>query len=65
MPSLRLVFSRKEGIKPYYIFNNTQLEEIIAMRPKTVGELMQVKGFAEIKCQKYGNDIIEILNRFC
>ncbi len=61
----RLNTSRKEGIKPYYIFNNTQLEEIIAMRPKTVGELMQVKGFAEIKCQKYGNDIIEILNRFC
>lgn len=61
----RLYTSRKEGIKPYYIFNNTQLEEIIAVRPKSVEDLMQVKGFAAVKCRKYGNEIIEIVNRFC
>lgn len=60
----RLNTSRKEGIKPYYIFNNAQMEEIIQLNPATVKELMQIKGFAEVKCQKYGNDIIEILNRF-
>lgn len=60
----RLEKSRNEGIKPYYIFNNPQMEEIIQLNPKTIEELMQINGFAEVKCQKYGNDILEILNRF-
>lgn len=60
----RLNTSRKEGIKPYYIFNNAQMEEMIELHPKTIEELMQINGFAEVKCKKYGNDILEILNRF-
>jgi len=60
----RLLKSREEGIKPYYICNNDQLEQIIALMPATHGELMQVKGFAEIKCNKYGDAIINIVKKF-
>lgn len=60
----RLITSRKEGIKPYYIYNNAQLEEIISLMPETYAELMKIKGFAEIKCQKYGEEIINIVKKF-
>jgi len=60
----RLMKSREEGIKPYYIYNNAQLEQIIAFIPETFGELIQVKGFAEVKCNKYGRDIINIVQKY-
>ncbi|MGR6835991.1 HRDC domain-containing protein [Syntrophomonas erecta] len=49
---------------PYYIYTNAQLEEIIALMPETCQELMQIKGFGEKKCSKYGDAIINIVNKF-
>lgn len=60
----RLLKSREEGIKPYYIYNNNQLEQIITLMPETFGELIQIKGFADIKCNKYGDAIINIVKKF-
>lgn len=60
----RLLKSREENIKPYYIYNNVQLEQIIELMPETYGELMQIKGFADIKCNKYGDAIINIVKKF-
>lgn len=64
LKAYRLETSRKEGIKPYYIFNNAQMEAIIQLCPVTPQDLQQIDGFAERKCQKYGKDIIHILNQF-
>lgn len=60
----RLVKSREEGIKPYYIYNNAQMEQIIAEMPETNEELMQIKGFADMKCSKYGDAIIDIVKKY-
>ena len=54
--------SKAENIKAYYIFNNSQLELLIKEKPKTIDELKKIKGFAEVKCSKYGEDILKILN---
>lgn len=56
--------SVKEKIKPYFIFNNAQLEEIIRTNPKTLEELKAVKGFGDAKCLKYGKDILMILGDY-
>lgn len=56
--------SQKENIKPYFIYNNAQLEEIIKCNPKTLDELKKVYGFGDVKCQKYGKDILLILGDF-
>lgn len=56
--------SKCENIKPYFIFNNIQLEQIIINMPKTVTQLMQINGFADKKCQKYGSDIIDIIKKY-
>lgn len=62
LKSFRLEQSRKERIKPYYIFNDAQLEDVINKRPKTKEELLRISGFGTVKVEKYGEEIINILN---
>lgn len=60
----RLRKSREENIKPYFIYNNSQLKKLIVKMPKTIQELQLVDGFGEWKAKKYGCDILEILNKY-
>lgn len=53
--------SKIEQIKPYYIFNDAQLEDLISKAPRTKEELLKISGFGEIKTEKYGDKILEIL----
>jgi hypothetical protein len=32
--------------------------------PKDIGELKNISGFGEVKVDKYGEDILEILNKY-
>jgi superfamily II DNA helicase RecQ len=57
----RLDTSRKEGIKPYFVFNNKQLDELVEVKPKTTNELLGISGFGEKTVEKYGQDIIGII----
>lgn len=61
LKAYRLETSRKENIKPYFIFNNEQMEEIIKLKPKSKEELIKVKGFGDVKTEKYGDQIVSIL----
>ncbi len=60
----RLNKSRDEKIKPYYIYNNNQLKDLISKMPVTVDSLKMVSGFDEVKVSKYGEDIIRIVKRY-
>lgn len=59
----RLNKSREENIKPYFIYSNEVLTEIIRLNPKTKEELIQIKGVGPSKIQKYGQDIIDIISQ--
>lgn len=59
----RLERSRIDGVKPYFIYSNVQLEEISYKKPRTTETLKSIKGFADVKCKKYGDDIIEIIRK--
>lgn len=61
LKAFRLEQSRKENIKPYYIFNDAQMEDIIEKNPQTKEELLQVSGFGNVKVEKYGAEIIGIM----
>lgn len=61
----RLNKSKIEGVKAYFIYNNTQLEEIIIKAPKSIEDLKKINGFGDVKCTKYGNDILQILEEYC
>ena len=57
----RLAKSKSEGIKPYYIFNDAQMIELIKKNPQTKEELVEVSGFGKVKAEKYGDEILNIL----
>ena len=61
MKAYRLKQSREDKVKPYYIFTDKQMIEVIERRPNTIDELMSISGFGEVKCGKYGDQILEIL----
>lgn len=57
----RLRQSKKENVKPFYIFNDKQMRELIEKNPESKEELLDVSGFGKIKAEKYGEEIIAIL----
>ena len=61
LKNYRLNKSRNENIKAYYIFNNLQLEALINSMPKSKEELLKVSGFNQVKYEKYGKEIIDVI----
>ena len=57
----RTSMARAEKVKPYLVYNNDTLEEIIRVNPRNKEELMKVRGFGPVKVEKYGDSIIEII----
>jgi hypothetical protein len=49
-------------IKPYYIFNNNELKQLISIRPTSKEMFLNVPGFAEKKFEQFGEDIIAFIN---
>lgn len=61
LKAFRLNKSREENLKPYFIFNDNQLNDLIAKMPRTKEELLGVSGFGAVKVEKYGDEILTIL----
>ena len=53
--------SKAEDVKPYFLFNNAQMEAVISAMPSTLEDLKRISGFGDVKCQKYGAAILEIV----
>lgn len=64
LKAFRLNKSREEEIKAYYIFSNKQLNALIEKLPKTKDDLLTIEGFGSTKVDKYGDDIINIINEY-
>lgn len=64
LKTYRLNKSKEENIAPYFLYNNSQLNDLVSKMPRTKEELKKVSGFAEVKTERYGNDLLEIINRY-
>lgn len=62
--SYRWNTSQAEGIKPYMVFNDRQMMDLLEKFPADKRELKGVSGFGDVKAEKYGADIIEILDKY-
>ncbi|OOM14532.1 HRDC domain-containing protein [Clostridium saccharobutylicum] len=62
LKKFRTETAKKEKIRPFMIFKNEQIDELIKAKPKTKEQLLAVRGFGEIKAQKYGEEILNIFN---
>ncbi len=58
----RKVQSKEEGIAAYMIFNNKQMEDILEKMPSSDEELLKCQGFGKMKVEKYGEEILRIVN---
>ena len=50
--------------KSYMICHNSELIDLALYKPSNLEELQQIKGFGSQKADKYGEDILTILNAF-
>lgn len=64
LKAYRLSKSREENIKPYFIFNDNQLKDLISKMPRSKLELQLVAGFGEVKANKYGEEILAIMCKY-
>lgn len=64
LKEFRLLRSREENIKPYFIFNDKQMMDLVSKMPKSKEELQGVCGFGPVKSEKYGEVILNILNEY-
>jgi ATP-dependent DNA helicase RecQ len=55
--------ANKDGIKPYIIFSDATLIEIVNKLPKSKEELFDIRGVGEKKVQRYGEELLKIINR--
>ncbi|CZQ96749.1 Hypothetical protein Tpal_2047 [Trichococcus palustris] len=60
----RYVTSKAEGIKAFQIFSNAQLEALITAMPQNLEDIKKISGFGDVKCEKYGEGIIEIVSKY-
>lgn len=51
----------KDGVPPYVLFTNRQLAEIASKSPQSLNQLSAVEGVGKSKIEKYGNDILRII----
>lgn len=54
--------SKEDKIPIYMVSKNVELVSITKVKPQSINELLNIKGFAEPKTSKYGNDMIAIIN---
>jgi len=49
------------NLKQFMISHNSELMNIAIHKPKTIADLKKIKGFGEVKIEKYGQDIIALM----
>jgi len=60
----RLEKSRTFDIKPYMVFPDRTLIQIVTEMPSSMDELLMIPGIGESKVMRYGKEILEILHGF-
>ncbi len=63
MRAWRAARAKAEGIPPYMIANNKQLAKMIRSRVQSRTALTAIQGIGDAKAAKYGEEILEILNK--
>ncbi len=54
--------SQELKYKPYFIFNDKTLDELVKKKPFNKDELKNITGFSDVKVNKYGKEILRIIN---
>ncbi len=55
--------AKSQSVPPYVIFHDTVLRDIAAVRPGDLDELGQIKGVGASKLDRYGDAVLEVVQR--
>jgi ATP-dependent DNA helicase RecQ len=64
LKELRDKFSKREGKLPYLLIAQNTLKEISGRYPTTIEELEDITGLGPVKINKYGAEILELVNNY-
>jgi superfamily II DNA helicase RecQ len=59
----RLEQARADKVPAFVVFNDRTLEELSSVRPSTVVELLAISGIGPAKVDRYGDQIIAIIEQ--
>ena len=54
--------AREQGVPAYIVFNNRTLAAIAAQHPTSHDELLEVSGIGPAKAERYGDEILDLIN---
>jgi ATP-dependent DNA helicase RecQ len=57
----RLERSREDGVPAYVVLHDKTVDELAAVRPRSLDELAAVKGVGPAKLERYGSDLLEAI----
>ena len=58
----RLEQARADGVPAFVIFNDRTLDELCRVRPRTMRELLNVSGIGPAKADRYGDQILSLID---
>jgi ATP-dependent DNA helicase RecQ len=64
LKDLRKKISKKLGLPPFVIFQDTSLEDMAIQYPITMDELKNISGVGSGKAHKYGEEFIELIKKY-
>lgn len=54
--------AKREGVPPYVLITNVQLARIVKAKPQSNSELEKIEGIGRAKIEKFGAELLELLN---
>jgi len=59
--ALRRRLSEVAGVPAYVVFNDSTLADMIALKPRSPGEMAQVSGVGAAKLERYGDEFLDVI----
>jgi ATP-dependent DNA helicase RecQ len=59
---LRAELAEEEGVAPFLIFHDKTLKAIAGYRPMTPAALLEIPGIGDLKAERYGRRVLEVVN---
>jgi ATP-dependent DNA helicase RecQ len=57
----RLERSQEDGVPAFVVFHDSTLRELAAVQPQSHGELASIKGLGPTKLERYGDDLLAVI----
>jgi len=62
---LRNTIAKDKELIHFQVFTQKALYEMCETLPTNKKQLLQINGFGKVRVEKYGNDIIEVIRKYC